>query len=328
MTNSLTTLRSIFDRGRSFVLTTHINPDGDGLGSECAVARYLKRRGKVVRIINHSHTPANLRFLASLFPIETFDPAFHADLVRTADVIMVLDTNHADRLVSMKPFYLENLGAKICIDHHPDPDTFKDLCLIDEAASATGEMIYRILMELDPNSVDAGTATALYAAIMTDTGSFRFPKTDSDVHTICADLLARGADPVRVYEELYERGPVGRLRLLGLVLSKLTVEHNGKVAWFAVTQEMFRDTATVEPDTDAFVPYALAVDGVQIGLMFTQLDGLVKVSFRSKGTIAVNALAREFGGNGHLNAAGARIAGARLEEIIPRVLERAGAYVQ
>jgi phosphoesterase RecJ-like protein len=328
MTNSLTVLRALIDRSRSVVLTTHINPDGDGIGSECAFARFLKRQGKDVRIINHSDTPANLRFLSDIFPVETFTPAHHADVIRHADAIFVIDTNHPDRLASMKPFYLENRGAKACIDHHPDPGPFPDLCLIDEASSATGEIIYKILLELDPASLDAPAATALYAAIMTDTGSFRFPKTDPEVHTICADLLAKGADPVRVYEELYERGPVGRLRLLGMVLSRLTLAHGGKVAWFEVTQEMFRETDTVEPDTDAFVPYALAVEGVQIGLMFTELDGLVKVNFRSKGSIPVNALAREFGGNGHLNAAGARVSGARLEELIPRVLERAGAYIQ
>jgi phosphoesterase RecJ-like protein len=327
MTNSLALLRSIIDRSRSFVLTTHMNPDGDGLGSECAVARYLKRHGKNVRIINHSATPANLRFLSALFPIETFEQAAHSEAILTADAIFVLDTNHPDRLASMKPFYLENRGAKVCIDHHPDPAEFKDLCMIDEASSATGEILYRVLRELDADSIDAETATALYAAIMTDTGSFRFPKTDPEVHAICSDLLARGADPVRIYEELYERGPVGRLRLLGMVLSQLTLAHGGKVAWFSVTKEMFAQTGTAEPDTDAFVPYALGVDGVQIGLMFTELDGLVKVSFRSKGSIPVNALAREFGGNGHLNAAGARVSEARLEELIPRVLERAGAYV-
>ena len=321
-------LRKLIDRSRTFVLTTHINPDGDGLGSEVALARCLKRLGKSVRIINHSSTPPNCRFLDKLFPIESFEPGVHDPLIADADVIAVIDTNHPDRLARMSQAFNASPAAKVCIDHHPDPADFAAVSILDEASAATGEMLYRIIQALDPASLDAGTATALYTAIMTDTGSFRFPKTDADVHRICADLLARGADPVRVYEELYERGPAGRLRLLGLVLSGLTLSHQGRVASFVVTERMFEETKTVEPDTDAFVPYAMEIDGVQIGLMFTELDGLVKVNFRSKGDIPVNALAREFGGNGHINAAGARVAGVRMADLIPRVIDRAGAYVR
>jgi phosphoesterase RecJ-like protein len=162
---------------------------------------------------------------------------------------------------------------------------------------------------------------------MTDTGSFRYQKTDSEVHTIVAHLLQAGADPVAIYEQVYECTSAKRLRLLGMTLANLQTKYNGKVAYITLTREMFEATGTTEEDTDAFVPYTLTIDGVQIGLMFSEMNNIVKVNFRSKGEIAVNELAKEFGGNGHKNAAGARISNVRLDEIVSLVLKRAGKYV-
>jgi phosphoesterase RecJ-like protein len=162
---------------------------------------------------------------------------------------------------------------------------------------------------------------------MTDTGSFRYQKTDSEVHTIVAHLLQAGADPVAIYEHVHEHTSAKRLRLLGMALANLQTLYDGKLAYIVLTRDMFETTGTSEADTDAFVPYTLMIDGVQIGLMFSEIDNIVKVSFRSKGDIAINELAKEFGGNGHKNAAGARIADARLNEIVSLVLKRTGKYV-
>jgi phosphoesterase RecJ-like protein len=176
-------------------------------------------------------------------------------------------------------------------------------------------------------AIDRVTATALYTAIMTDTGSFRYQKIDSEVHTIVAHLLQAGADPAAIYEQVYEHTTAKRLRLLGMALANLQMMYDGKVAYITLTREMFDATGTSEADTDAFVPYTLTIDGVQIGLMFSEIDNIVKVSFRSKGDIAINELAKEFGGNGHKNAAGARIPNARLDEIVSFVLKSAAKYV-
>jgi phosphoesterase RecJ-like protein len=308
----------------SFVLTTHINPDADGLGSECALAIGLTHLGKNVRIINSSTTPANCRFLSDLFPIETYDPGRHADVVHHADALILLDANQPGRLAAMSNAWSSSSARKVCIE----PDDVADVIWLDTASAATGLLIYDFLFSALHVPITREIATALYAAIMTDTGSFRFPKTNGRVHAVTAALLDAGADPVRVYEEVYEKGSPGRMQLLGRMLSDLTLAHKGRVAWVWLTEEMFSSTGTTEVDTDAFVSYPLQIDGIQIGLMFTELPGLIKVNFRSKGSVPVNLLAKEFGGNGHLNAAGARIPDAVLNELIPRVVARAEAYLQ
>ncbi len=314
---------------RTFVLSTHINPDADGIGSELALGSFLEQRGKQVTILNHSETPDNLLFLDPERRVLQFDPAKHKRLIQDADAIVILDTNHPDRLANVKTPVMESKAVKVCIDHHLEPAEFADLYILDEPSTATGEIVYKLITSIDDAALTPHIAQLLYAAIMTDTGSFRYPKTDADMHRIIAHLIERGADPVVIYQSLYEQGPPGRVRLLGRTLASLEMAHDDRVAWFTITRRMFTETGTTEADADAFVPYTLTIRGVQIGLMFTELpDDLVKVSFRAKGNIWVNKLAREFGGNGHQHAAGARIPGGRLPDIVQRVVERAKHYLQ
>jgi bifunctional oligoribonuclease and PAP phosphatase NrnA len=319
-------LRTIIDSHKRFILTSHVNPDGDGLGSEVALAHYLELRDKQVSILNCSATPENYLFLHQLHPILQFDPSHHENIIEDAEVIILLDANDPNRLPAMKPFIMRSHAVKICIDHHPEPGEFADLYLLDEQSPATGEIIYNFI-SMAGGTIDRVTATALYTAIMTDTGSFRYQKTDSEVHTIVAHLLQAGADPIVIYEQVYERTSAKRMRLLGIALANMQTLYDGKLAYIVLTHEMFETTGTIEEDTDAFVPYTLTIDGVQIGLMFSEIDNIVKVNFRSKGDIAINELAKEFGGNGHKNAAGARISNARLDETVSLVLKRAGKYV-
>jgi phosphoesterase RecJ-like protein len=320
------TFRTLVESHTRFVLTTHVNPDGDGLGTEVALAIYLKTLGKQATILNYSATPENYLFLANLYPIVQYDPSQHIQLIENAEVIIVLDTNHPDRIAAMKPALLTSQAVKICIDHHLEPADFADLYIIDETSTSTGEIIYRLMNFLSSNSFSIETAIALYTAIMTDTGSFRYPKTDSETHKIIAHLIQLGADPVAIYQHVYERGSLNRMRLLGKALATMQMTHDGKIAYIVLTREMLDSTNTTEVDTEAFVPYTLSIEKVQIGLMFSELPGFVKVSFRSKGDIWINELAKEFGGNGHKNSAGARILNARLDEIIKQVLEHAGLY--
>jgi phosphoesterase RecJ-like protein len=320
------TFKTIIDSHKRFILTSHVNPDGDGLGSEVALAHYLELRGKQVSILNSSATPENYLFLHQLHPILQFDPSHHENIVENAEVIILLDANDPDRLDAMTPSIMKSHAVKVCIDHHPEPGEFADLYLLDEQSSATGEILYYFI-SMAGGTIDRVTATALYTAIMTDTGSFRYQKTDSEVHTIVAHLLQAGADPVAIYEQVYERTSAKRMRLLGMALANMQMMYNGKVAYITLTREMFEATGTSEADTDAFVPYTLTIDGVQIGLMFSEMDNIVKVNFRSKGDIAINELAKEFGGNGHKNAAGARVPNVKLDEIVSLVLKRAGKYV-
>ena len=319
--------REIFEHKQRFVLSTHVNPDPDAIGSEIALASFLRARGKQVSVLNHSATPVNCLFLDPEHTISQFAPERHADLIANAEVIVVLDVNQSERTQSLHPFIVKSKASKICIDHHLERQPFADLYVVDEDAAATGEILFNLFLHCDQKSVSGDMATALYAAIMTDTGSFRFPKTDAALHRVVAGLIERGADPVHIYREIYEHGSATRLQLLGNVLSTLTLAHEGRVASVFATRNMFDKTATTAEDTENFVTYTLSIAGVQIGLMFTELTEGVKISFRSRGNIAVNKLAQEFGGNGHKNAAGARTSAQQLDAVITEVLERSRAYL-
>ncbi|HEX9614150.1 MAG TPA: bifunctional oligoribonuclease/PAP phosphatase NrnA [Bacteroidota bacterium] len=327
MNRELEQLDQILNECSTFVLTTHISPDCDGLGSEIAFASFLSRRGKNVSIINCSETPDSYKFLDPTGIIQHYKPADHDPVIARTDALFILDTNQPGRLAAMAGPVKASKARKIIIDHHPDADPFADFCILDESSAATGEIIYGILEAFDGPEVPAPVAQALYAAIMTDTGSFRFPKTDADLHRTIAGLIESGADPVRSYEHIYEQDSPNRVRLLGRVLGGLQTVHAGKVVYMTVTKSMFDETGTSEPDVDRFAPYALTIKGAKIGLMFTELPGLVKVSFRSKGSIPINELAQEFGGNGHKNAAGARITGGSLQDVIQRVVARSEHYL-
>jgi phosphoesterase RecJ-like protein len=319
--------QQIFEQKKRFVLSTHVNPDPDAIGSELALARFLMSRGKEVTILNHSATPANCLFLDPGKTLIQFDPKRHSDLVVNAEVIVILDANQPDRIQSLKPFMLQSKATKLCIDHHLDRQPFADLYIIDEEAAATGEILFELFGYLDSNSITEEIATPLYAAIMTDTGSFRFSKTDAGLHRIVARLLECGADPVQIYHNTYEQGTANKLQLLGNVLSTLRLAHDGRVATLFVTREMFARTGTSEEDTENFVTYTLTIAGVQIGVLLTELSDGVKISFRSRGDIAVNKLAQEFGGNGHKNAAGARTTSTQFAPLINQVIERSTAYL-
>ncbi|HCA81209.1 MAG TPA: bifunctional oligoribonuclease/PAP phosphatase NrnA [Bacteroidetes bacterium] len=327
MQNAFDQFRQIVDRCTKFVITTHVNPDPDAIGSEVALARFLSRQGKIVAVLNHSSTPAYCAFLDPQTIITQFDPLQHANMILDADAVIVVDANQPDRIQSLKPYVLSSTATKICIDHHLDRMPFAELDIVDEDSAATGEILYNLFTTLEPGSITPDIATPLYVAIMTDTGSFRFPKTDAALHRIIADLLDRGADPVRSYNQVYEQGTPNRIQLLGQVLATLRTTHDGRVAHVTATREMFLRTGTNEEDIDNFINYTLGIAGVQVGLMFTELSEGVKLSFRSRGEIAINKLAQEFGGNGHKNAAGARIAAGSVEKVLPLVLERVVDYL-
>ena len=319
--------KRIIDPARRIVLTTHLNPDGDGIGSELALAAYLTESGKDVNILNHSATPDFYQFLDSGNTVRQFDPSAHARIIKEADVIIIVDTNHPDRIADLRDHVLESPAKKIVIDHHLDPHPFADLSVIDDSCAATGEIIFRLLEHLGASPLSPSAATALYAAIMTDTGSFRYPKTDGELHRIVAKLLDCGVDPVETYRQIYDQAPLNRIVLLGKALSTLETFHDGRVAVIAVDRNLFHQTGTTESDVERFVPFAMGIKGVQIGLLFVELQDHVKISFRSLGDIWVNRLAQEFGGNGHKNAAGARVNSTTLKDLKKSVVDRSHHYL-
>jgi phosphoesterase RecJ-like protein len=327
MNSPIEDVLSIIQSAQRFVLTTHVNPDGDAIGSEVAFAEWLASRGKNVSIINHSPTPAVYQFLDPHGRILQYDNARDDETIVAADVLLVLDTNHPDRLRSMAQSVLTSRATKICIDHHLEPGQFADHYIVDDDATSTGEILYRLFERVNGRNLPAVVAQALYCAIMTDSGSFRYPRVDPETFRICANLVECGADPVAIYSSVFERWSDGRIHLLGQMLAGLKTEFSGKLAYVTITQDMLRRTGTNEEDTDNFTTYPMSMDGVAVGILFLQLSRGLKISFRSKGEIPINELAKEFGGNGHKNAAGARLYEGSLEQVQRNVLNAAAKYV-
>ena len=309
------------------VLTTHVNPDGDGLGSELALAEWFTSRGAKPSIINHSPTPVVFQWMDEHSRIRCYDPGADSEAIASADVIIVVDTNSPDRLRSMKDAVLASRATKICIDHHLEPERFADRYLIDDSATSTGEIIFRLLTSIPGTTLTSSIATSLYTAIMTDSGSFRYPRVVPETHRIIATLLACGADPVQIYSRVFEQWSNGRMHHLGDMLAGMTTHYQGRLACAVITREMFRRSGTIEEDTDTFTTYPMSIAGVVAGILLIELPDGVKISFRSKGNIRINELAKMFGGNGHANAAGASVHGVTLDAIRQQIITAAEPFL-
>lgn len=316
-------LSEIIVDNQSFLLTTHVNPDADAIGSEVALGKILKQLGKQFKIVNHSETPYNLKFLDSDKVVERYDHATHNSLFNSSDVLVALDFNVADRMVSMQTAFSESKQTKICIDHHQDPEDFVDFQFIDTNYAATGQILYDFIKQTKVAELSKDVAAPIYAAIMTDTGSFRFERTTADLHRLVAELLDTGINPTEIYNQLYDESKLSKIKLLGRCLSSLQLIAENKIGYMIITQNDFREFDALESDTENFVNFILSIEGVTIGLLFIELRNGFKVSFRSKGSLPVNKLAGLFGGGGHTNAAGARFRNSEMTGMIPIILESA-----
>jgi bifunctional oligoribonuclease and PAP phosphatase NrnA len=312
-------VRGEIGSARKILLTTHQNPDGDGLGSEVAFASFLRGLGKEVRIVNPDATPERYRFLDPAGEILAFDGSSSAGLIADSDLIVTLDNSSLHRLGGMEQAVRSAKRPSLCIDHHSTTDAFWTVNFIDESACATGEMVYDLIRALggDP---DAASAVALYTAMVTDTGNFRFSKTTPRSHRIAADLLAKGVNPSRIYELVYEQQQEGFVRLLGLALSGFRLESEGRLGWISMTHPQIVQCGAENADTSEMVNHLFTIRGVRLCLLFKELpDGRVKVSLRSKGELDVHRIASAYGGGGHQNASGAVVDGP-LDSAVVRVV--------
>jgi phosphoesterase RecJ-like protein len=287
------------------VLGTHINADGDGLGSEIALHLFLRAIGKKSQIVNSEPVSEKYRFLKGSEVIEAYDPARHSVLIRSADIFIVLDNSSLERLARLRPDVEAARGVKACIDHHSAVNPFWNLSAVDTDACASGQLVLELIRYMG-GEVTPEIAEALYVAFVTDTGHFRFSKTSPGAHRIVAELMEIGEiRPARVFGEIYERTTRGMAALTGLALGSLRFLYGGRFACMRMTQEQVRASDGEEEDTGDLANLPLTVKGVLAGALFREMpDGTIKVSLRSKGEIDVHALAAELRGGGHKNAAG------------------------
>lgn len=318
----------LIHKNQEFILTSHVNPDGDSIGSEIALHSFLSGIGKRARIINYSPTPSNYTFLDKEAVIEQFDETKHTEAISKADVIFILDTNEYERLRTMAPYIRQSSAKKVVIDHHLglNKNGF-DYFISDTDSPATGEILYRFFKDSGID-ISKQMAAALYTAIMTDTGSFRFDRTDSETHIITSELLGYGINPFEIYSEVYNKATIGKLHLLGRFLNNIVLEYEGRLAYSTVTRKAFAETATDEYAIEGFSSHLMSLESVQLGIVITETPRGVKLSFRSSGGIFSNELAKEFGGGGHQNASGAFVPGADINSLTAEVIGKAKKYLK
>ena len=303
-----------------FLISTHVNADGDGAGSEAALAAWLLARGKEVWIVNPTPFPKPFRFF--LPPGATLlDPGTPVaeEVVERVDLAVILDTGEAPRIGAVSD--LIRGAPSLVIDHHPPGEQpIPGISFRDPAACATGELVYDIILAADgPWALE--TVQGLYVALLTDTGSFRFSNTSPAAHYIVADLMEKGADPEDLFRRAYGNVPLRKLRLLQASLGALEVDPMGDLAWMTVPSKTFQELGATSDDIEGLVDYPRDIEGVEVGLLFREtVRGATKISFRSNGAVDVNVLARAFGGGGHVKASGALVQ-RPLSEVRPEVLD-------
>ena len=311
--------------GRRVALSTHMNADGDGCGSEAALARLLAQRGLEARIVNPTPWPALFDFLLGDDADER--TAQGAAALSGIDLLVVVDISDVKRLGALTDTVRRLTVPKLVIDHHvASEDPAGDVVFTDTTACATGELVYDLACELELEITPA-IARSLYAAILTDTGGFRFSNTTPRSHAVAAELLSRGVDPEEMYQRVYAAAPAGRVRLLAEVLTTLGVDEQRGLAWLSMNAGALERHGVRAEDLDGIVEHARSIAGTRMALFFRDLGyGKVKISFRSTGDVDVNRFARQFGGGGHVKAAGALVAGT-LDEVRDRVVHAARTYV-
>jgi phosphoesterase RecJ-like protein len=305
---------------KRFLLTTHVNPDGDAIGSLGALALVLEDLGKEVVAYCQDEIPGFLRFLPYSERIVREIPGPNG-----FDVAVVLDCGELDRIGNAAEA-LQQVEKIIHIDHHSSSDDFGQLNLVRPECSSTAEILYEIFQAI-PASLSSEAAENIYTAILTDTGSFRFANTTARALDIAAEMVALGVAPDKIASEGYDSMSPERLQLLALSLDTLTLRANGRLATMQVSRRMLEETKTSVMDTDGFVNYPRGINTAEMAIFFREMDsGKVNVSLRSRGGLNVAEFARNYEGGGHHNAAAFRAEGS-LTEVVEEVLAAAEEFI-
>jgi bifunctional oligoribonuclease and PAP phosphatase NrnA len=304
-------IKHIIDKGKRFLITTHIDPDGDAIGSAFSMYWALESLNKTPVIILKDPVPYRYEFLPQPTRIiyELIDDPY--------DAIFVLDCGNFFRIGDGYE-KLQKMGPIINIDHHSTNETFGLINIIDESASSTAEILYRLFKTLKLK-ITYDIAINIYTAIFTDTGSFRYDSTNSNAFFICEKMTTFGVKPSYVSQMVHENHPKERFLLLGLVFATLKMYDQGRIAIVHVTEKMFKKTHTTREHTDGFVEYIREIKGVEVAILAREINRKkYKISMRSKGTVDVASICNLFGGGGHKNAAGCQIDG-DMEEVINKL---------
>ncbi len=296
-------------RHQRFLLTTHVRPDCDALGSELGLAHVLERLGKEVRILNPFELPPNLQFIDPEGKLQSLAAEGAAEWIESADVLIVLDTTAWAQLGEMGEVIRTTGAKKMVLDHHLSGDDLGAELFKDPGAEATGRLVMeaaeQLGVELPPH-----IAWALFAAVATDTGWFRFASTTPGTYRLAARLVEAGAKPDHIYRDLYENDTLARMQLIGRAMARARTELDGRLIYTWLQRDDFESTGAIPQDSEDVINLTLSVGGTRVAVILVeQQDGRVKISFRSRCDIDCRLVAEQFGGGGHKNAAGATLTG-------------------
>lgn len=306
-------IKNLLAEPQNIVITTHHKPDADALGSSLGLSHFLRKlNNHKVTILSPSDYPRFLNWMPGQSDVVIFDPKFpelSKPYTDDADLVFCLDFNSLSRVNELEALIRSSKGKKIIIDHHLEPEHFADVWYWDNKASATCELVYELIIEMGyKDLLDVAIGESLYAGIMTDTGSFRFPSTTSKVHHIIADLIELGVNNSKIHQAVYDTNTEQRLRFLGFALSqrlKIVKEYN--TAYFLITSNDLDKFDSQTGDTEGLVNYALSLENINFAALIVERPEMVKMSFRSKGTFSVRDFASDhFEGGGHKNASGGK----------------------
>lgn len=310
----------VVHRHQQFLLTSHVRPDCDALGSELGMAGILESLGKEVWIVNGQATPPNLAFIDPGKKIRTIGEDVRPEDLRDIDALIVLDTSAWVQLGPMAEIVRTSRAKKLLMDHHVGEDDLGAELFKDTSAEATGRLVTEAAEHLGVK-LTPEIATPLFAALATDTGWFRFSSVTSLTYRTAAKLVEAGASPPTIFRDLYEQDTLGRVKLRGRILQRVELDLDGALAHTFVLKKDFAETGALPSDTEDVINMTLAIRGVQAAvIIIEQMNGAFKISFRSRCQLDCNELARQFGGGGHKAAAGASLEGP-FEEVRRRVLD-------
>jgi phosphoesterase RecJ-like protein len=305
-------LKRFLEKPKNIVIVGHRNPDGDAIGSTLALKFYLDKKGHNSTVVMPNDYPEFLHWLPGSETTYRFDwqNTQSQKAINNSDIIFLLDFNAFHRVGHDMQNTLEKYPNDFAmIDHHQQPDDVKYM-YSDVTICSTCQMVYQFIeMNNDVDLIDANIATCLYTGIMTDTGSFRFRSTTSKTHRVIADLIDKGAENDRIHNNVYDANSYNRLLLLGQALSNLQILPSLKTAYITLTDEEKKRFDFQKGDTEGVVNYALSLKGIIFAAIFIEdkEQGIIKISFRSKGKFSVNQFSRKhFSGGGHDNAAGGK----------------------
>lgn len=299
-------------KANNIVIVPHKGPDGDAMGSTLALMHFLKDKGHNANVIAPNEYPNFLKWLPGNDQVIIYEESkkLADDIIEKAEIIFTLDFNDLSRCGDMQQALEASEATFIMIDHHQEPANYADYTYSDTSMSSTCEMVYHFIERLRAkNKITPEIASCLYTGIMTDTGSFRFSSTTPNTHRVVADLIEKGAENSKIHQDVFDTNSESRLQLLGKALQNLKVNRQFRTAYITISQEELDAHNFKKGDTEGFVNYGLSLDGIVFAAIFIEnkQEGIIKISFRSKGDFSVNSFARaHFNGGGHNNAAGGR----------------------